>query len=133
LYLSDLARTWLEHLPKGKIKNWSDLKEAFMGNFQGTYVQPKNPWDLLNYRQKKEETLWENIRHFSKQCNELPDMADGDVISVFLSGMTCEALVHKLGRKKPKTTKELFDIATNHASGEEAIGAIFRNNATKNR
>jgi hypothetical protein len=25
----------------------------------------------------------------------------------------------------PQTTKELLDIATSHASGEEAIGAIF--------
>jgi hypothetical protein len=47
--------------------------------------------------------------------------------------MTCEALVHKLGRKKPKTTKELLNITTNHASGEEAIEAIFRNDATKNK
>ena len=39
--------------------------------------------------------------------------------------MTCESLVHKLGRKSPRTTKELLDIATSHASGEEAVGAIF--------
>jgi hypothetical protein len=30
-----------------------------------------------------------------------------------------------LGRKHPWTTKELLDIATSHASGEEAVGAIF--------
>ena len=34
-------------------------------------------------------------------------------------------MVHKLGRKGPRTTKELLDIATSHASGEEAVGAIF--------
>ena len=34
-------------------------------------------------------------------------------------------LVHKLGRKGSRTTKELLDIATSHASGEEAVGAIF--------
>ena len=39
--------------------------------------------------------------------------------------MTCKSLVHKLGRKGPQTTKELLDIATSHASGEEAVGAIF--------
>ena len=39
--------------------------------------------------------------------------------------MTCESLVHKLGHKGPRTTKELLDIATSHASGEEAVGAIF--------
>ena len=39
--------------------------------------------------------------------------------------MTYESLVHKLGHKGPRTTKELLDIATSHASGEEAVGAIF--------
>jgi hypothetical protein len=33
--------------------------------------------------------------------------------------------VQELDRDQPKTTKELFDIATRHASGEEAVGAIF--------
>jgi hypothetical protein len=47
------------------------------------------------------------------------------VIRNFLSGTTYESLVHKLGRKCPRTTKELLDIATSHTSGEEAIGAIF--------
>jgi len=42
-----------------------------------------------------------------------------------MSRTTCESLVHKLGRKGPQTTKELLDIATSHASGEEAVGAIF--------
>ena len=39
--------------------------------------------------------------------------------------MTYESLVHKLGRKGPRTTKELLDIATSHTSGEEAVGVIF--------
>ena len=47
------------------------------------------------------------------------------MIGAFLSKTTCESLVHKLGCKGPGTTKELLDIATNHASGEEAVGAIF--------
>ena len=34
-------------------------------------------------------------------------------------------MVHKLGCKSPRTTKELLDIATSHASGEETIRAIF--------
>ena len=42
-----------------------------------------------------------------------------------MSGTTCESLVHKLGHKGLRTTKELLDIATSHASSEEAVGAIF--------
>jgi len=34
-------------------------------------------------------------------------------------------LVHELGRKGPRTTKELLDIATSFASGKEAVGTIF--------
>jgi hypothetical protein len=55
----------------------------------------------------------------------LPDVTNTDIIGAFLSGTTCESLVHKLGRKGPRTTKELLDIATSHASDEEAIGVIF--------
>ena len=47
------------------------------------------------------------------------------MIGAFLSGTTRESLVHKLGHRGPWTTKELLDIATSHASGEEAVGAFF--------
>ena len=47
------------------------------------------------------------------------------MIGAFLSKTTCESLVHKLGHKGLQTTKALLDIATSHASGEEAVGAIF--------
>ena len=42
-----------------------------------------------------------------------------------MSRTTCKSLVHKLGRKGLQTTKELLDIVTCHASGEEAVRAIF--------
>jgi hypothetical protein len=33
LYLGDSARTWLEHLPRDKIHDWTDLHRVFVGNF----------------------------------------------------------------------------------------------------
>ena len=33
--------------------------------------------------------------------------------------------MRELGRNPPSSADELFDVATNFASGEEAIGAIF--------
>ena len=48
LYLADLARTWSEHLPANRIHDWADLREIFVGNFQGTYERPGNLWDLKN-------------------------------------------------------------------------------------
>ena len=55
----------------------------------------------------------------------MPDVADANVIEVFLSRTTCESLVHKLGRKGPRTTKEHLNIVTSHALGEEVVEAIF--------
>jgi hypothetical protein len=48
-------------------------------------------------------------------------------------GTTCKELVHKLGCKGPCTTRELLDVATNFAFGEEAVGAIFHNTKGKEK
>jgi hypothetical protein len=60
-------------------------------------------------------------------------VTDADVIGAFLTGTTCKELIHKLGRKGPRTTRELLDIATNFASGEEAVGAIFHDTQGKEK
>jgi hypothetical protein len=51
LFLSDAARAWLEHLPPAQISDRDDLVKAFAGNFQGTYMRPRNSWDLRSCRQ----------------------------------------------------------------------------------
>jgi hypothetical protein len=50
-----------------------------------------------------------------------------------VTGTTCKELVHELGRKGPRTTRGLLDIATNFASNEEAVGAIFHNTKGKKK
>jgi hypothetical protein len=126
LFLSDAARAWLEHLPLAQISNWDNLVKAFAGNFQGTYVRPRNSWDLRSCRQQPGKSLREYIMRFSKQRTELPNITDSDVIGAFLAGTTCRDLVSKLGRKTPTKASELMDIATKFASGQEAVEAIFQ-------
>ena len=41
LFLADSARAWLEHLSSNAIQSWADLKEIFVGNFQGTHKRPR--------------------------------------------------------------------------------------------
>jgi hypothetical protein len=125
LFFSDAARAWLEHLPPAQIFGWDDLVKAFAGNFQGMYVRPRNLWDLRSCRQQPGESLREYIQWFSKQCTELPNITDSDVIGAFLAGTTCRDLVRKLGRKTPTKASELMDIATKFASGQEAVKSIF--------
>jgi hypothetical protein len=125
LFLSDAVRAWLEHLPPAQISDWDDLVKAFTVNFQGTYVRPRNSWDLRRCRQQPGESLREYIRRFSKQCTELPNITDSDIIRAFLVGTTCRDLVSKLGRKTPTKASELMDITTKFASGQEAVESIF--------
>ena len=58
---------------------------------------------------------------------------DADVISAFLSRTTCESLIHKLGCLKPRTTHDLLDVVTNHASGEEVVGVGFSGGRDKGK
>jgi hypothetical protein len=125
LHLGDSARTWLEHLPASQIHNWEDLVRTFVGNFQGTYVRPRNSWDLRSCTPKPGESLRDFIRRFSKRCTELPSVAQSEIVHAFLEGTTCRDLVRELGRSPLADSNELFDIATSFASGEEAVGAIF--------
>jgi hypothetical protein len=83
LYLGDSARTWLEHLPRDKINDWTDLHRVFVGNFQGTYMRPGKLWELRNYKQQPGKNLHMYIRRFSKRCTELPGATDNYAISAF--------------------------------------------------
>jgi hypothetical protein len=89
-------------------------------------VRPGNSWDLRSCHQQPGESLREYIRWFSKQCTELSNITDSDVIGAFLAGTTCRDLVSKLGWKTPTKARELMDIATKFASSQEAVEAIFQ-------
>jgi hypothetical protein len=44
-----------------------------------------------------------------------------DIVTTFQFGTTCQNLIHQIRRLKPRTTKQLFDIATDHADREETV------------
>ncbi|KAF8652000.1 hypothetical protein HU200_062940 [Digitaria exilis] len=125
LYLAEPARAWLERLPNGKIRNWADLRSIFVGNFQGTCARPGKVWELKRCKQGHGETLCEYLRRFSRQYNNLPDATDADAIAALMGGTKNRPLVNRIGRKCPKTIKEVLNMAAEEAQGEEAILAHF--------
>jgi Retrotransposon gag protein. len=46
--LADSARNWLTSLPRGSIDSWSELRDHFIANFQGTFERPGTHFDLYN-------------------------------------------------------------------------------------
>jgi hypothetical protein len=63
----------------------------------------------------------------------LPSVGDSEIVQNFLSGTTCRDLVQELGWNVPRSAATLLDIATNFASGEEPVGAIFHDSDTKGK
>ena len=63
----------------------------------------------------------------------MPSIGDSEIVQAFLSGTTCRDLVRELGQNVPRSAATLLDIATNFASGEEAVGAIFPTDDAKGK
>ena len=63
----------------------------------------------------------------------MPSVGDSEVVQAFLSGTSFRDLVRELGRNVPTSAATLLDIATNFASGEEAVGAIFPDSEAKGK
>ena len=56
LKLKGPARHWLNSLPENSIGGWENLEDAFLDNFQGTYVRPPDANDLNHITQQPGES-----------------------------------------------------------------------------
>nr|ABA98116.1 retrotransposon protein, putative, Ty3-gypsy subclass [Oryza sativa Japonica Group] len=128
--LADSARSWLHGLPRGTIGSWTELRDHFIANFQGTFERPGTHFDLYNIIQKSGESLRDYIRHFSKERNKISDITDDVIIAAFTKGIRHEDLVGKFGRKPPKTVKQMFEKANEYAKAEDAITASKQSGTT---
>ena len=63
----------------------------------------------------------------------MPSVGDSEIVQAFLFGTTYRDLVRELGQNVPRSAATLLDIATNFASGEEAVGVIFPKNDAKGK
>ena len=52
LKLKGAALHWLNSLPADSVGSWEDLEDAFLDNFQGTYVRPPDVDDLSHITQQ---------------------------------------------------------------------------------
>lgn len=74
LHMAESAHAWLTSQPQGYIKNWKDLEELFVDNFQGTYDRPSNAWYMCLCIQNKDDALREYIKWFCRVKNSLPNV-----------------------------------------------------------
>ncbi|KAK1683241.1 hypothetical protein QYE76_044089 [Lolium multiflorum] len=121
LYLKDSARAWLRGLPKGSIKSWDNLVDAFVANFQATYKRPVGIKELRHCQQKPKESMRAYIGRFTKLLNAAEDVSVDRVIDAFSNAIRRKTYIEELGSKKPKTITKLMEIANSWADGEENV------------
>lgn len=62
--LDQSRHQWLLGLLEDQFDMWEELRQAFIDNFIATYEQPGNKYDLKRIRDRKDEPLYDYIRHF---------------------------------------------------------------------
>ena len=74
--LKDGARSWLLNLPAGSISSWSEMREHFVTNFEGTRDRPLVVGDLRRIKQQPGETLQKYIQCFNSVRLKIPKVLD---------------------------------------------------------
>ena len=73
LKLKGPARHCLNSLPENSIGSWEDLEDAFLDNFQGTYVRPPDADDLSHIVQQPRQSARKFLTRFLTKKNQLID------------------------------------------------------------
>jgi hypothetical protein len=60
-------------------------------------------------------------------------VTDNDPISAFQNDTSSTSLIHRLERRMPRMTQELFDIVSNHADNEEAVAVMLNTPQVKGK
>src|SRR5438128_839576 len=63
------------------------------------------------------------IKRFMKKKNTIPGVSDAVIMASVRTGVRDPDLLKKLARRQPKTVKDLFGMADQYASQEEAVAA----------
>ena len=103
LKLKGPARHWLNSLPADSIGSWEDLEDAFLDNFQGTYVRPPDADDLSHITQQPWESARKFWTRFLTKKNQIVDCPDAEALAAFKHNIRDEWLARHLSQEKPKS------------------------------
>ena len=130
LNLKGPARHWLNSPPENSIGRWVDLEEAFLDNFQGTYVRPPDADDLSHIVQQPRESARKFWTRFLTNKHQIVDCPDAEALAAFKHSIRDEWLARHLGQEKPKSMAALTALMTRFCASVDSWLARSKNNAT---
>ena len=131
LKLKGPARHWLNSLPENSIGSWENLKDAFLDNFQGTYVRPPDAADLSHIIQQPGESAKKFWTWFLTKKNQIVDCPDAKALAAFKHNIHDEWLARHLGQEKPRSMAALTTLMTRFCAGEDSWLACSNNTSSK--
>ena len=120
LKLKGPARHWLNSLPANSIGSWENLADAFLDNFQGTYVPPPDADDLSHITQQPGESARKFWTRFLTKKNQIVDCPDAEALAAFKHNIRDEWLARHLGQEKPKSMAAFTTLMTRFCAGEDS-------------
>ena len=117
-------------MPENSIGSWEDLEEAFLDNFQGTYVRPPDADDLGHIVRQPGESARKFWTRFLTKKNQIADYPDAEALAAFKHSIRDEWIARHLGQEKPKSMAALMTLMTRFCVGEDSWLARS-NNMTK--
>ena len=120
LKLKGPARHCTNSLPASSIRSWGDLEDAFLYNFQCTYVRPLDADDLSHITQQPGEPDRKFWTRFLTKKNQIVDYPDAEALAAFKHNIRDEWLARHLDQEKPKSMAALTTLMTRFCTGEDS-------------
>ena len=120
MMLEGPARTWLKNLPPNSINTWTELKERFIKNFQGTCKKPMMIVDLQHCVQRIDESVHHWTRQVAKIIHSSDSITVAQAILILEKNSHFQPLVEKLGwlKRKVQDMGDLMDVLTRYAESD---------------
>ncbi|KAK8685973.1 hypothetical protein V6N13_125001 [Hibiscus sabdariffa] len=87
--LTDKAKAWLNNLPPGSLRSWTDLCRSFLGKFSYSNMTDHLRNQITSFRQEDDEAMheaWERYRDLFRRCpmHGLPEWTQ---VSIFYNSV----------------------------------------------
>ena len=104
------------------------MEDAFLDNFQGTYVGPPDADDLSHIVQQPGESARKFWTRFLTKKNQIIDCPDAEALVAFKHSIRDEWLARHLGQEKPKSMAALTTLMTRFFAGKDSWLSRSNNN-----
>ncbi|PNY02486.1 hypothetical protein L195_g025796 [Trifolium pratense] len=95
-HLTSTTKEWLQWLPRGTIETWKELEDKFLERFFTHNQFQKRKADIMNFKQRDNETLGEAYERFNLLKRKFPNHSLDlmKLMQIFIGGMHIQHRMH---------------------------------------